>query len=225
MIEILFQQMDEPWEGEETARRLVALMADNPFSPFDKMAFDLAEEWDEADPAKAVEPLAGKPSFGVEFTTEEPHPLDGSISRQPSQCTIRLVPDEAYLGNGSDLLLDLARQWVAALPAPSWGRILADEAVPAVYDQAGLPWLPDCFAAFTGWLHVLPRRGYEKWFTRRDLLEAPAHKVTEHDDGTIYLQVYEDPLAYGDAAYRERIVELTTYLNERRQDWAANTGG
>jgi hypothetical protein len=52
------------------------------------------------------------------------------------------------------------------------------------------------FGPEMGWLHVLPVSSYPRHYDQDVLLGAPAHRVAEHDDRSIWIWVYEDPLRY-----------------------------
>jgi hypothetical protein len=44
-------------------------------------------------------------------------------------------------------------------------------------------------------LAALTHAHYSRWFTREELLAAPAASVEETDDGMIWIRLYRDPIA------------------------------
>jgi hypothetical protein len=69
-----------------------------------------------------------------------------------------------------------------------------------------------------GWLHLTSPEKYAPFFTRDDLLNAPAHEVLEWDDGTIQIMTYKDFLPYDRPEALKAIRGLSLYLNEKRLD-------
>jgi hypothetical protein len=70
------------------------------------------------------------------------------------------------------------------------------------------------FGPWMGWLHVLPASSYPAYYDREALLAAPAYGVAEHDDGSIWIWVYEDPLRYDVPDARASHVALNHYLQK-----------
>jgi hypothetical protein len=96
----------------------------------------------------------------------------------------------------------------------------ADFDVSSFYRQDFHSELPYPSGAFgdLGWLHLAKPLAYEPFFTRDDLLNAPAHEVLEWDDGTIQIMTYKDFLPYNRPEALEAIRRLSLYLNEKRLD-------
>jgi hypothetical protein len=82
-----------------------------------------------------------------------------------------------------------------------------------------LPSPPNPFGAID-WLLFSSLEAYEPFFSREDLLNAPAHEVLEWDDGTIQIMTYKDFLPYDRPEALEAIRKLSLYLNEKRLDGA-----
>ena len=68
------------------------------------------------------------------------------------------------------------------------------------------------FGPEMGWLHVLPAWSYPRHYDRDVLLGAPAYRVTEQDDGSIWIWVYENPLGYDTPDARASHIALNHYL-------------
>jgi len=79
---------------------------------------------------------------------------------------------------------------LAALPGGCFGSIIANT-VEEPYPPLRLP---PPFQR-NPWIAALPPAHYQHWFTRESLLDAPATSVHEAADGTIWLQLYRDPVA------------------------------
>jgi hypothetical protein len=101
---------------------------------------------------------------------------------------------------------------------PSFYRASID--VPSYYREQFRNSIPVSTGAFgaVGWLHLVSPTVYEPFFTREDLLNAPAHEVLEWDDGTIQITTYKDFLPYDRPEALEAIRRLSLYLNEKRLD-------
>ena len=87
------------------------------------------------------------------------------------------------------------------------------------YGKHGLEHLDGCFSGYVAWIHILGAEHYGVYgYSKEDLLGAPAFRVQEWSDGTIFLMSYEDPFSWNERPTIEQIKKLNNYLLETADD-------
>jgi len=220
MFAIYARENESPWgAGEGHAALALETLEANPFAPLEEMQVDVESPWEPYDRARALKALADEKG-SVAFRAARPFPLRASVFRHPLYNLLQLEVADEYL-NSKDApaaSVEFAEKLARALPNFAYGGASADLAVHDFYVSRDMAFLPEPFG-YVGWYHLLAPRGYEPYFEPEDLRGLPAHRVEERDGGTFAVTSYPNPLAFGDAPVRARIVEMTDYLNERRKDW------
>lgn len=221
MIDIVLQEIDNPWADDEPLRRILDLLDHNPFGQFEEMSFDVALEWSSYVRDEALKHLRRRKKSSVGFRTVGAFPMLASISKNPLQNTATLVlgRNDFPSAEQTDTLLSFAKHMMRCFPLFSWAKGRTDPAVNEFYDSKNLLRVPSCFMNYLAWFHLISPLGYGPYFDREDLLNMPAYDVQELEDGIIQVITYKDPLDFASEESRQRIIEITNYLNHRRKDW------
>jgi hypothetical protein len=220
LIKIILQELDNPWTGESPLQEIISLIDQNSFVNFQEMEFDVTLNWVPYDIKKAIQTLKRRKKVSTEFRTQEPFPFSFTLSKNPLQNTITLDIHENFLKEvGIEPVTKIIIQLAKCFPRFHWGVASVDDDISEFYDSQDLPHVPECFKYFVSWLHIVSPLGYEKYFNREDFLGVPAYEVLEWDNGIIQIMTFENPLAFGIAENRQRVIDVTHYLNERRKDW------
>jgi hypothetical protein len=145
--------------------------------------------------------------------------LWGSISKNDHRNVIILGLQNDQL---TDFRIEQLKQYLQKmaklLPNFTRAEIQVDYALNKFYEENDLRWLPDCFSHFVDYYHLISPKAYKSYYTKEDLLLVPAHSVKELENGWIEIISYADPLSYDQPQTRERIIEMTGYLNAHRLD-------
>jgi hypothetical protein len=219
MADIIIQEKAHKWEGKEVAYSLLQNLEQNLYVKFAKMSFggELKSQAYKFD--KALKHLMGDTTSSVKLTAETPFRFRGSIARGKVHNTVVLGMANPTLSNlDLEQLLTYIRSFAKLLPNFYRAELVTDYKINEYYAEQNLKWLPECFGNFLSWYHLLSPLAYEPYYTREELLGVPAHCVRELDNGWIEIISYADPLSYDQPQTRERIIEMTGYLNAHRLD-------
>ena len=220
MAELIIQEKGNSWQGTETAQLLLEKLEANPFVSFQTMRFDGAIESQPYIFNKALQHLERGKSPSVRLEAETPWRFRGSIARGEVHNTLVLGTANPNLARiGVDILLAYGQELAALLPVFSYSRLTTNGKPNEFYSQEKLAWLPVCFGNFLGWYHLISPLGYEPYFSRKKMLNIPAHQVRELENGWVEIISYPDPLVYDQPEARAKIIEITKYLNTLSHDW------
>lgn len=199
------------------ASALLSLLESNPFAPIQEMESDEFPEWQPYDRAEAERALQQYRIAGISIRSMQPFLLRGDVSRSSFQNNVNLYVSDALVRTIEvEAMLRLTRQVAAALPQFLESRSSADPHLRELIHQYDLPNLP-AFNFMLGWAHLVSPRGIAPYYLPEDLLQAPAYRVQQLENGLIEMLVYPHPLAYELPENRQRIIELTRYFAAKRR--------
>lgn len=179
--------------------RMLRASPDEEFRPYDR------------EDARGI--LAAQPWIEVRGADELG--LNASITSTIGHNVVRaaLMPD-VYKIAGAAGIEAWMRRVLRAFPAAEMALANCDFDQMMFKRENDLVSLP-LFGPKMGWLHALPASSYPRHYDRDALLGAPAHRVAEQDDGSIWIWVYEDPFGYDSPEARASHIALNHYLQRR----------
>jgi hypothetical protein len=210
--------------GRGAIGAMLGLLADNPWGRAAEMSIATTREgaarWEPIDLGRAtdVASLRGTVelrSNGDDFTL----PIEARMYSYAGLYTTIYVPG-ARFGDG---LVGLSRaRWVLAtglelMPAGSTASVTVDALADTIGTQRafmnriGMRRLPPPFTDVP-WMVGLTRAAYTPYFTRDALLSAPAVSFDEDRHGTIWIQLYEQPLVYDTPGVHARLRAIAAHL-------------
>ena len=126
-----------------------------------------------------------------------------------------LVSLEINTSDHSINLMEIFRSFNQLMPSLIIGYCAMDGAY-KLYDELKLPWTQNCFNLSLGWSHLMSKSEYEEYYTKEVLLNAPAFKVEEREDESIFFQCYENPFEFEKEV--EQVKVISKYLNENENE-------
>lgn len=199
------------------AAALLSLLESNPFAPIQEMEHDESGEWRPYDQAEAERALQQHRIARISIRSMQPFLLQGDMSRRSFQNNINLYVNDTLVQRAEiEAILHLTRQVAGTLPRFIQSRISADAHIREFKDQHDLPNLP-AFNFVLGWAHLVSLRGITPYYLPEDLLQSPAYRVRQLENGLIEMLVYSHPLEYDLPENRQRIIELTRYFAAKRR--------
>lgn len=221
------KERNNPLDRERLGR-IVDLILRSPFGDYEVMCLDIDEyEFVPFDDRMLLAELERRRYFsiilGSGITEEE---LEGTLhvtltSTEKSNNFVLLVDHEDFLSSGDvDRFYDFVREIAKLFTKISEGvtRAIAydDE---EYYDKHGLEHLDSCFSSYVAWVHILGADQYTlDGYSKEDLLNAPAYKVEEWENDTIFMMSYKDPFSWDEEQTIEQIKRLNSYLLEKAED-------
>jgi hypothetical protein len=195
---------------------ILQTLAANPFSAIQEMDLNRAKKWKSFEQTAAVAGLAQSSTAVLHLRGAN---LKASVSCSPLSNVIILdLADEDFTKVDETTIKTFARNMAQTLPAFSNAGIDADPVPDDFYAAQKLRQLPDSLNWCLKWYTLVSPRGYAKYFERADLLATPAKTVTELDNAWIEMVAYANPFAFANFTTRQRIIEITNYLNDKRKD-------
>jgi hypothetical protein len=208
-----------PWQGDSPVTEVLTKLEANPFVTFQEMDLNNALKLQPYDRKKALVTLKRGKEPSVELSAKEPFSFKGSINRGDWRNTVLLRMANSQLKKVElPILFNYLKEIAELFPKFLFAEIKPDMQIADYYNENDLEWLPACFGNFLNWYHLLSPLAYAPYYTREELLAVPAHRVRELDNGWIEIISYADPLSYDQPQTRERIIEMTGYLNAHRLD-------
>jgi hypothetical protein len=196
---------------------IVDVFESNPFAVFSVMDFNSEIRFQPFDRKKIIEVLSlnADNEVSVLFEAEKPFPVTANISLSASEKLLQINVDEQYFQaeNAELQLLGFLNRLKAALPVFHWGRINAFAGIADFYARERLVSLPECFNYFLGWFTLLHPSGYKPFYRREDLLKIPAFRLDRWPDDSLAVWAYEKPLEFETTRNQEKIIQITSYLN------------
>jgi hypothetical protein len=219
MTELVIEDRNDNWQENNPTEKLLEVLENNPFAPFRQVWFNGVLEAQNYDRKKALNHLNKSKTNSIRLETDEPFKLRASISRNPKRNVIVVGMGNKVLRElNIETLIEYGKTIANLLPHFHNLQIQVDTNLNEFYEEQDLEWLPDCFGNFLDFYHLMSPQAYEPYFTQSVLLTIPAHCVKELDHGWIEIISYADPLSYDQPQTRERIIEMTGYLNAHRLD-------
>lgn len=218
-LDYYVQYPPETWTGAGAVvlDSIFSALDRNPFHPFEEMRFNDRDEWLPYDRAQALAYLKRGSRTVGHYRMRHPFSVQGGIAQFGDLNSVTFSLSEHYLDDrGIQAAGAFLLHLVAPLAHPRWGWCKVDRHVTHIadfYADRKLRTLPECFGAYLGWRHVLSPAGYAPYFERDTLLQTPAWRVHEDEQGLIELVMYADPLSYNTAQTQQHIIDITTYLN------------
>jgi hypothetical protein len=206
----------------ETAEKILDFLEANPFGKISKMDVNNDLEMLPYNRRVVLNEFANNEIAGINIETESPLLSWGAISHDrfgkgfyleiadEDVAQVNLDQVKAYLKNGRKIFPDF-----------SWAIATADNRDnDFFYRQLKLLPVPECLGHLLGWYHLVSPPGFQPYFKRQDLLNAPAYDIEELEDGTICLMTYPHPLEFGTEENTARLIELTNYLYHKWMEHA-----
>ena len=168
--------------------------AGDDWQPYDRArALDLAERKGSID-------LAGEPVGKA---------CDARLRAFPAMDAQLFVPFARFEDGDDRRARDLSARLLAKMPPSATAMVsvtaFGQDALPRPFQDAG-------------WLVAASPGAYRGFFRREDLLETPAISVEEDCDGTIWIQLYDDVLAYDTAEAVERWTRVRDHLSRHARE-------
>lgn len=203
---------------------LLLRLTHNPFGAITEMDRGNVEKWRPFDFDQALayfrrgrEPELGLRGFAGHDSQRAMGAFEFIVRREPADNSIVLSASGEYLEMaGIQVSAGFLRQVALAMPTffQASGRDMSAGLADYVRAQK-LPRLPEILDYSINWYYLLSLTCYQEYYTREDLLAAPAYRVEELDNGWIELICYDHPLRRDTPENLARIDELTRYLDER----------
>lgn len=221
MPQIYVLEEDNPWQGESPLGELLTKLEANPFVEFEQMELNFDDtKIQPYDRKKALTTLKRGKQPSVELRATKPFRAEAAISRGDWRNTVLWsMGNRQWPQVNTNYWFGYIYELAALFPKFLMAEIKFRSDGAALYQHYNLSYVPTCFGDTVDWYHLISPAGYEPYYTRAELLAAPAHCVRELDNGWIEIISYADPLAYDQPVARERIVAMTEYLNALRHDW------
>lgn len=212
--------MGSLWKGPLPSDDLLTCLDQNPFAPLQEMEQNDSGDWEPYDHSRALQTLQRGVKTSIELRTLAPAYLRAWISRHTILNSIGMVAVEEHVRTQPPAVIAAYFLRIAqANPTGQSGQAGMDRNLMDFYEAHHLSPLPLGYGeSGLDWLHIFHPRGYERFFARETLLNAPAFAVAEDATGIISMQVYENPLDFATPETHERIITLNTYLDQRRLD-------
>lgn len=219
-----YQRLQMHWdESADTdhsyppAETLFALLESNPFAPIQEMDSDDWRAWRPYDRAAAVSAMQEYRIVGVDLRSAAPFLLSGGVHRRSFQNNVNLYVSDALMQETDlEAILQVMRQVASALPRFLEASFGVTWNVRAFQDEHNLPNLP-AFNLCLHWAQIVSPRGIAPYYLPEDLLQAPAYRVQQLENGLIEMLVYPHPLEYQLPENLQRYIELTRYFAAKRR--------
>ena len=198
------------------------LLAKNPFGTctafFDDSAnAKLGEQ--ELQPKTLQEIISSKKQWHLTLLNHsDSNPLSVVMLQKSHGAMLSITAGDDQLNRDYERFLAYARFCVEALPDVSGGYIEdVDFDIVGAYHDYSIEQPPACFTTHLRWVHFLGPRLYSLYLTKEDLLNTPAHKIEQLEQGIIEVMNYDNPFDCGSAATLKKMIVITEYLNAKDQ--------
>ena len=220
LFSIYAEEIENPLRNSKNypSEDVLNFLENNPFGKLTKMGLSNQSNLTEYNRQKVLFELENRADSGIRVEAEKPISTGGAISWDDFGNRLFLEINATNLEKvgGFEKITEYLKQSRKVFPKFSWAGASADDRENDFWiDVAKTEPLPDCFGSRLGWYHVISRRGYEPYFKRKDLLNTPALKTEELDDGTICILSYAHPLDFSKPEVTEKIIEISNYLTEK----------
>jgi hypothetical protein len=126
------------------------------------------------------------------------------------------IPADHLKSRSDETLRDLLVKLASFVPKLKRGKVgVSVDARGNYFDR--LPYPTTAFGDPT-WLHLVTPTSYDPFFTRDDLLNAPANEILEWDNGTVQIMTYSQFLPFDRLEVETALTNFSHYLNEKRKD-------
>lgn len=193
----------------------------NPFAEFGKMRFNHEDGWNRLPNLdNALKNLTGRKNANSEFGTRHPHYFWASVNKDKVHNAIALKIDSALIINSEyNLLFEYVKKLSFILPQLSYASINPVMRLGDYYFEHNLELVPsDCVRLHVGWWHLMPPKTYLEDYTREEMLNIPAYKIKEHENGVIEMQVWENPFEYDKPENIEQLRKVVNYMRSVHKD-------
>ena len=154
--------------------------------------------------------------FTIHNNTDEGNFIEILMMQGKRGGTINVIAQDESLYDQYQVFYNYILDIVNCIPPVSSAFTYdANADLSGLYDELNLDFAPACFKAHLKWQHLLGPAYYTLFFTKEDLLNMPTYKVEELENGLINIVNYENPFDWNAKENKDRVVELTAYLNER----------
>lgn len=200
----------------KSVEAIVQMLINNPFASFEKMDFDYKNKWDKSPNKDQAVRALRKNISRVAFGTRTPYFYKASFDKNQVQNVITLDMDRSYIGAfGFQDFRKYILELIGLFDESNYAAIKTIPEVSDYYLKHDIPSVAsDCFRLYPNWIQFLIPDVYAKDFDKKDLLNCPAYKISEHQDGILELQMFEDPFGYNTPEVANRIRETNHYLEQ-----------
>lgn len=215
------------WSPTEI-RRMLETVEQNPFSPIVEMDPGRNNQWRPYDAEMVRAALERSPDPETEFVLRSAPQYLGRIALaqfeaipsrylQEHNLIVRIMTD-ALQGEGEAQLLPFIRRLTHDLSQIYLVNTgVQDPKLTQFYSANDLPNLPKCLSNKLRWYYLLSPASYAEAYTAEVLLNAPAYSVRDVGNGMIEMICYESLLGYDTPEARQRVIDLTRYLDAHRK--------
>lgn len=220
LYDILFVAGPDAFSEASSLNGLLDKIFNNPLASFEAM--DLKGKYvfkDAADRSKVSAALQKKGDQSIQLKATAPNKLVAILKKNDLNCTVYFTFSSAFLDGvitGSALKEYLGSLW-ELLPSKLYAAAKADTQYRDVMTEASIQQVIGIFNFHVSWLHWLSPAAYSEYYAKEDLLAAPFNKTEELNDGSLFLQSYQQPGDYLQPGTLENIGTITNYLNEKRK--------
>lgn len=212
----------------ERLRNITALLLQRPFGDYEVMCLDIEEyEFVPFDEKVLLAKLESGRHFSIVLRsgiTEEE--IEGKLSvtwtsAEKANNFVLMVDHEDFLSSGEvdrfyGFVLAISKLFPKISEGVTRATAFDDE---EYYSKHGLEHLDGCFSGYVAWIHILGADDYTlHGYSKEDLLNAPAYKVEEWEEDTIFMMSYKDPFSWDEATTAERINKLNNYLLDKAEE-------
>ena len=214
--------------GKERLDAIVNLLLDNPFGKYEKMCPDVDEhEFIPFSKNLLLEEIQRRKYFSIimrsEMSSENPEGnLSITLTSEKNRNSLALIIDHddfitsgevgrflLFVENMSKMFTKLTRGSVRAV------EFNADK----YRKKHKVKRLNDCFGGYIKWIHILGVFHYkENGYSKNDLLNAPAYKVEEWENDTVFMMSYKEPFSWDEEVTINQMKELNNYLLDKAED-------
>ena len=205
----------DEFKNEQLLTSLIDLVINNPFTGFQKMKLNNSDEWEhKPDLTIALKNIARKKNTNIQFGTRVPHYMWSSIDKDNVKNTIAMELSEDYFSNNDyGQLFNHVLGISQLLPEFFYAKINPIVQISDFYWENKIERVPsDTVRLYASWWHLTPPSVYLKDYTREEMLNIPAYKVKEHENGNIEMQVWENPFEYEKPENIEQLKKVVDYM-------------
>ncbi len=215
ILEIAIIDKRDELTDQKLVSSIIEKILKNPFIGFEEMGLNYKEEYERLDPEKALKNLLKRLSANVKFKTRSPFNMIASINKDKIHNTIIIKTDDPNnLDHNCDSYKTYASELAGLLPELIYANINPTGVNSGdFYYENDIELVPsNCVRLHVGWWHLLPPKSYLVDYTREEMLNIPAYKVKEHENGVIEMQVWENPFEYDKPENIEQLKKVVNYM-------------
>ena len=200
---------DAPWTIE-ALQPVLSHLTERFIVPLDAVQLDLDAPWRAIDAKAIVSAWARNRNSTISFRT--PDGSDVKVHLSFRHAVSIWVGPEAFRRHGRDAVLAAAQHLAGAMPGFEYAKATAIGNLGELWSAQDWPWLPLSFGTELYWWQALHPRRYEQDYTRDTLLATPAVKVETWPDGTVSLQIFDDPFDWSTPVSLQHVDDCVRYL-------------